>query len=120
MDTLTYAVAVFLLAIAMQYPITWLGLIILLFLLLSLHSISGILLTLVTGITFFFLGGELQGELFYIIVGLVILAYLIGVKPSEDTPEGMSPDMMAMLQGMGGQGDQYGGMGGMGGMGEYR
>ncbi|MEK6820868.1 MAG: hypothetical protein AABY11_00520, partial [archaeon] len=61
MDTLTYAVAVFVLAFAMQYQILWIALAILIFLLVSLHSISGILLTLVTGIVFFVLGSDLQG-----------------------------------------------------------
>ncbi len=110
MDTLTYAVAVFVLAFAMQYQILWIALAILIFLLVSLHSISGILLTLVTGIVFFVLGSDLQGEILYIIVGLVVLAYLVGIKPSEDAPGGMSPDMMSMLQGMdaGGHGGGHG------------
>lgn len=118
MDTFTYIVAVFLLAFAMQSSMLWLGLAILIFLLISLRSLSGIVLTLTTGIVFFILGSSLTGTMFYLCIGLAILAYLVGVKPSEDNQGGMSPDMMAMLQGMGGGGgDPYGGMGGMGGMG---
>lgn len=117
MDTFTYVVAVFLLAFAMQSSMLWLGLAILIFLLISLRSLSGIVLTLITGVAFFILGSSLQGTMLYLCVGLAILAYLVGVKPSEDNQGGMSPDMMAMLQGMGGGGgDPYGGMGGgMGG-----
>lgn len=114
MDTFTYVVAVFLLAFAMQSNMLWLGLAILIFLLISLRSLSGIVLTLITGIAFFVMGSSLQGTMLYLAIGLVILAYLVGVKPSEDNQGGMSPDMMAMLQGMGGGGDPYGG-GGMGG-----
>jgi hypothetical protein len=113
MDTFTYAVAVFLLAFTMQSQILWMGLAILIFLLISLRSLSGILLTLITGAVFFFMGSALKGEMLYIAVGLVIISYLVGVKPAEDSAGGMSPDMMSMLQGMGGGG--YGGMGGPGG-----
>ncbi|MEK6970835.1 MAG: hypothetical protein AABW68_04055 [archaeon] len=121
MDSFTYVVAVFLLAFAMQSNLLWLGLAILIFLLISLRSLSGIILTLITGVSFLILGSSLQGEMLYLSIGLVILAYLVGVKPSEDTQGGMSPDMMAMLQGMGGGGgDPYGGMGGgMGGPGGF-
>lgn len=116
MDTFTYLVAIFILAFTIQYQILWAALAILIFLLISLRSISGILLTLVTGVVFVMLGSELQGEMLFIAIGLVVLAYFVGVKPSEEQPEGMSPEMMAALQGMGGGG---GGMGGMGGMGGY-
>lgn len=110
MDTFTYIIAVFLLAFAMQSQLLWLALAILIFLLISLRSLSGIVLTLITGGAFFVLGSGLKGEMMYLSIFLVILAYLVGVKPSEDQQGGMSPDMMSMLQGMGG-----GGMGGMGG-----
>lgn len=114
MDTFTYLVAIFILAITIQYQILWAALAILIFLLISLRSISGILLTLVTGAVFVILGSDLQGTMLYIAIGLVALAYFVGVKPSEEQPEGMSPEMMAALQGLGG-----GGGGGMGGMGGY-
>ena len=104
MDSFTYCVAIFLLAFAMQAHILWIGLAILIFLLITLRSLSGIVLTLVTGVVFFIFADALKGEILYIAVGLVILAYLVGVKPSEDAAGGMSPDMMAMLQGMGGAG----------------
>lgn len=120
MDTFTYLVAIFILAFTIQYQILWAALAILIFLLISLRSISGILLTLVTGVVFVMLGSELQGEMLYIAIGLVVLAYFVGVKPSEEQPEGMSPEMMAALQGMGGGGGGgMGGLGGMGGMGGY-
>lgn len=114
MDSLTYGVAIFILAFAMQYHILWIALAILIFLLVSLRSLSGILLTLVTGGVFFFLGSDLQGEMLFIVVGLVVLSYFVGVKPSEEQGGGggmggMSPDMLAALQGMEGGG---GGMGG--------
>lgn len=110
MDSFTYLVAVFLLAFAMQYSLFWLALVVLAFLLISLRSLSGIVLTLVTGTTFFLLGSSLQGEILFISVGLVFVAYFIGVKPAEEQGGGMSPDMMAALQGMEGMGG--GGMGG--------
>ncbi len=120
MDSLTYAVAVFILAFSMQYDILWLSLAIFIFLLVSLRSLSGILLTLITGAVFFVFGGQLQGEMLYIAVGLVVLAYFIGVKPSEEQGEGgLSPEMMAALQGLEGGGG-YGGYGGTGGMGGYQ
>ncbi len=112
MDTFTYLVAIFMLAFAMQYQILWAALAVLIFLLISLRSVSGILLTLVTGVVFFVMGSDLQGEILYIAIALAVLAYLVGVKPSEEQPGGMSPDMMAALQGLGGGG---GGMGGLGG-----
>ena len=109
MDSLTYGVAVFLLAFSMQYHLLWLSLAILIFVLVSLRSLSGILLTLVTGTIFFVFGSDLQGEMLFIIVGLVILAYFVGVKPSEEQGAGgggggggMSPEMMAALQGLDG------------------
>ncbi len=116
MDTFTYLVAIFMLAFAVQYQILWAALAVIIFLLISLRSVSGILLTLVTGVVFFIMGSDLQGEVLYIAIALTALAYFIGVKPSEEQPGGMSPDMMAALQGLGGPG---GGMGGMGGMGGY-
>jgi hypothetical protein len=120
MDTFTYVVAIFLLAFAMQSNLVWLGLAILIFLLISLRSLSGIVLTLITGIAFFVFSSNLKGEMLYISIALVILAYLVGVKPSEDTQGGMSPDMMAMLQGMGGPGgDSFGGVGPGGGHGGF-
>lgn len=115
MDTLTYLIAVFMLAFAVQYQILWAALAILIFLLITLRSVSGILLTLVTGVVFFVLGSDLQGEMLYIMIALSVLAYFVGVKPSEEQPEGMSPDMMAALQGLGGGGGGMGGLGGMGG-----
>jgi hypothetical protein len=120
MDTFTYVVAIFLLAFAMQSNMLWLGLAILIFLLISLRSLSGIVLTIITGVVFFIMGSSLQGEMLYLSIGLVILSYLVGVKPSEENQGGMSPDMMAMLQGMGGGGgDPYGGGGMGGGQGGY-
>ncbi len=113
MDTLTYLIAIFILAFAMQYQILWAGLAVLIFLLISLRSISGILLTLVTGVVFFILGSDLKGEILYIAIGLVVLAYFVGVKPSEEQPGGISPEMLAALQGPGG------GLGGLGGGGGY-
>ncbi len=111
MDSFTYAIAIFILAFAMQAQILWLGLALLIFLLVSLRSLSGIVLTLITGVVFFIFGSDLQGEIIFIAIGLVIFAYFVGVKPAEDQAGGMSADMMAALQGMGG--DPYGGMGGM-------
>ncbi len=108
MDSFTYLVAIFVLAFAVQYQLLWAALAVLIFLLISLRSISGILLTLITGVVFFIMGSDLQGEILYIGIGLVVLAYFVGVKPSEEQPGGMSPDMMAALQGLGGPG---GGMG---------
>lgn len=110
MDSLTYGIAVFMLAFSMQYHMLWLSLAILIFLLVSLRSLAGILLTLVTGALFFVFGGDLQGEMLYIIVGLVILGYFVGVKPSEEQDGGaggMSPEMMAALQGLDGGGGGY-------------
>ena len=114
MDSFTYAIAIFILAFALQAQIVWLGLAILIFLLISLRSLSGIVLTLITGVTFFIFGADLKGEILFIAIALVGLAYIVGVKPAEEQAGGMSADMMAALQGMGG--DPYGGMGGLGGM----
>ena len=60
MDSFTYAIAIFILAFAMQAQILWLGLALLIFLLVSLRSLSGIVLTLITGVVFFIFGHSLR------------------------------------------------------------
>ena len=114
MDSFTYLIALFLMAFSVQFGLIWLTIGIALFLLASLRSVGGILLTLATAGVFLFLGENLQGDILYITVALVALAYFVGVKPGEEQAGGMSPDMLAALQGMGG-GDEYGGTEGFGG-----
>ena len=115
MDTITYVIAVFILAFSIQLQIIWVSLAILIFMLINLRSIPGILLTLVSGAVFWVVGGDLKDDILYIAIALVAFAYFVGVKPAEEAAGGMSPDMLAALQGMGG-GGEMGGFGGMGGM----
>lgn len=117
MDSFTYLIAIFVMAFSFQLSMLWISIAVLIFLLISLRSISGILLTLITGVVFFVMGNSLRDDILYIAVGLVAFAYFVGVKPAEEQAGGMSPEMLAALGGMGGGGE--GGMGGMEGMGGF-
>lgn len=108
MDLLTYVLSIIMLGFSIQFNVLWLSLAILIFILISHRSLSGILLTLVTGAVFFIMGPNLKGDMLWITIGLVALAYFIGVKPGEEQAGGLDPAMLAAL----------GGMEGMGGTGE--
>jgi hypothetical protein len=121
MDLLSYVLAVIILGLSIQFNALWISLAVLIFILISMRSLSGILLTLVTGGVFFFLGPGLQGDMLWISAGLVAFAYFIGVKPGEEQAGGMDPNMLAALGGGGGEfgPEEFGGLGNEGFGGQF-
>lgn len=104
MDTFTFLLAVIFLMMAVQWQQNWLVIAIVVVMILYMRSIKATVGLIIALAVLYILRDSIAEYALYIIIGMVILALIIGFKEKQAEPEYYSPDMLGGLMG--------GGMGG--------
>ena len=92
MDTFTFLIAMFLIAIAFQFEQNWLIFGIVAIMIISLRSLSATFILLVTVVAIFFIKSSDFAEFWpAALIGLIILNILLGVGKQPKMPEMYSP-----------------------------
>jgi hypothetical protein len=107
MDLFTFLIAVMLMGVSLLYEQRWIVFLILVLLIISnANDIRLVILLIVSAAVLFFIQGTEMGILWpLVLVGLLVVAILLGNRPSGEQPEFFAPEM--------GGGDYGGLLGGM-------
>ena len=106
----TFLIAVMLMGVSMLYEQRWIVFLILVLLIISnANDFPLVILLIISAVVLFFIRGTEMGIMWpLVLVGLVVVAILLGKRPSGEQPEFFAPEM---------GGDYGGGYGGLlGGM----
>lgn len=113
MDVLSLLIAVIIMILAFQYNQTWIVFIVIAGMIVWFRNLQmSIVLLVIAGMLYFATTAfNLQSIILPVIIGLVVLALIVGLVGKPKQPEYFPSD----LYGMGGGMEGFGGMGGLGG-----
>ncbi|PIN98206.1 MAG: hypothetical protein COT90_05410 [Candidatus Diapherotrites archaeon CG10_big_fil_rev_8_21_14_0_10_31_34] len=99
MDLFNLILAIIFLMMATQWGDTWLIVLMLAILLVAMRDIKSTIILIVAAVAMFLIKDNLQEYALFVIIGLILLALVLGKKADEQQPEMFAPGGFGGLMG---------------------